>query len=667
MAGPNSFGYLHDPNVDFNSSVTNTTKGDLTTFSTREARIGAGSNASLLTVDDSQLTGLKWTPAMTTKGDIFVFDGANLAIQPVGADDTVLVATSTELSGVEWKTFQSQLPLTSKGDILSSTGVITGRLSVGTNHSVMTAASAETLGLKWDSVALTHDLGDGTTNLMCGGPVAAPFPSILAAAANNLVVGTTALDAITSGGNNVIIGNGCCATQTTASGNTVVGSSAATTLTGGSNVVVGADAFSGAGNTGANNVVLGSSAGTTNVTGDNCSYIGANTSATNGVDGCIAIGEGATCLVSNTMVIGSAGTPIAEILPGVTNSCDLGSDTVAFKNAHFTGIVDSVSYESGGVTGFIALQKVATSLTLSDNTHALMSGVGNCIFGITAGESITSGADNVCIGSLCARLMTTGFRNVFIGQLSGGDLTTSNVSAHVYVGYRAGQAISSGSSNTGIGYESLKTISTGSLNTCLGFRSSSSEIDAIGQTAIGYNTITTGDYSIALGYNTVSTLTRQLMVGSTGATSIQSWCPGVNNDTTLGTATFRFSELFSVNATINTSDLRKKIVYSARPPGIEFICKLTPIQYRWKENDNGTHFGFGAQHIEDLIEEGVVPEWSGFVKTPSDGDYSYGLRMTEFVAPIVQALQDVHNELQETKSEVVELKKMVLRLFEKQM
>jgi hypothetical protein len=535
---------------------------------------------------------------------------------------------------------------------------------------VLSSASGEASGLKWGSVAFTHDIGDGTTNLMCGGPVAAPFPGILAAAANNIVVGTATLGAVTSGEDNIVIGNGCCNTQTSSSSNTVVGSSAATTLTGGSNVVVGADAFSGVGNTGTNNVVLGSSAGATNVTGDNCSYIGANTSATNGVDGCIAIGEGATCLVSNTMVIGSAGTTIAEILPGVTNSCDLGSDTVAFKNAHFTGIVDALSYERGGVTGILPLVRATTSLVLTNTSHSLMTGVGNLCVGNDAGTSLTTGTDNILMGSSSGKSMTVALRNVFIGALAGGAVATQVVSGHVCVGYRAGQSYTGGDNNTAIGYESMASITGGTGNTGVGWRSGCTDVEAVGQLALGFNAQTTGNYSICLGYNSVSTVTRQFMVGSTGSTSITSWCPGVNNNTTLGSATFRFSELFSVNGTINTSDLRKKVVCEARPPGIEFISKLTPIQYKWKENENGTHFGFGAQHIEKLITDGVVPEWSGFVKTPLSGvedDYSYGLRMTEFIAPIVQALQDVNNELQQNKAEVVELKKMVLELIKNQM
>jgi hypothetical protein len=434
-----------------------------------------GADNALLISRSAEATGLQWTNAVTTKGDIFVYNGTDIDREGTAANDTILVADSTQPNGVKWGTVADVLPITTTGDLLGGTATGIGRLAVGTNHSVVSASSGETTGLKWDSVAFTHDIGDGTTNLMCGGPVAAPFTSILAAAANNIVVGTAALDAITTGENNIVIGNGCCATQTTASGNTVVGSSAATTLTGGSNVVV---------------------------------------------------------------------------------------------------------------------------------------------------------------------------------------------------GYRAGQSYTSSSNNTAVGYESMATVTDGHSNTGVGWRADSTQTNGVGQLAMGFNSKTTGHYSVCLGYNAVTTATRQFMVGSTGITSITSWCPGVNNDTTLGSATFRFSELFSVNGTINTSDLRKKVVYDARPPGIEFISKLTPIQYKWKENDNGTHFGFGAQHIENLITDGVVPEWSGFVKTPLpnvEDDYSYGLRMTEFIAPIVQALQDVNNELQKTKVEVVELKKIVLKLCEKKM
>jgi hypothetical protein len=51
-----------------------TTKGDLFTFSTIDARLGVGANNTVLTADSAEATGLKWaTPAATTPSSAWTF------------------------------------------------------------------------------------------------------------------------------------------------------------------------------------------------------------------------------------------------------------------------------------------------------------------------------------------------------------------------------------------------------------------------------------------------------------------------------------------------------------------------------------------------------------------------------------------------------------------
>src|SRR5262249_15734328 len=55
-----------------------TTKGDLYTFDTMNARLPVGANGKLLSADSAQATGLKWIDApasspLTTKGDLYGF------------------------------------------------------------------------------------------------------------------------------------------------------------------------------------------------------------------------------------------------------------------------------------------------------------------------------------------------------------------------------------------------------------------------------------------------------------------------------------------------------------------------------------------------------------------------------------------------------------------
>lgn len=76
-----------------------TTKGDLYTYSTADARLGVGSNNQQLLADSAQTTGLKWaasaTSTLSTTGDILYASSANtLARLGIGSTGQVLTVAS---------------------------------------------------------------------------------------------------------------------------------------------------------------------------------------------------------------------------------------------------------------------------------------------------------------------------------------------------------------------------------------------------------------------------------------------------------------------------------------------------------------------------------------------------------------------------------------------
>jgi hypothetical protein len=102
-----------------------TTKGDVYTFDTDEARLpSSGVNGQVLKVNTATATGLEWgaasgyTPPVTTKGDLFGFDTAAAAV-PVGTNGQVLTADSTDAQGVSWQSASSQALV--KGEVPSGT------------------------------------------------------------------------------------------------------------------------------------------------------------------------------------------------------------------------------------------------------------------------------------------------------------------------------------------------------------------------------------------------------------------------------------------------------------------------------------------------------------------------------------------------------------------
>jgi hypothetical protein len=81
-----------------------TTKGDIFTFTTEDARLGVGTNGQILTADSTAATGLKWASAaspLTTKGDLLTYSTADARLA-VGGDYGFLTADSTAATGNKW-------------------------------------------------------------------------------------------------------------------------------------------------------------------------------------------------------------------------------------------------------------------------------------------------------------------------------------------------------------------------------------------------------------------------------------------------------------------------------------------------------------------------------------------------------------------------------------
>lgn len=85
---------------------------------------------------------------LTTKGDQYVYTGAALARQGVGANNTVFTADSAQVNGVKWVAFANTTQLTTKGDLLGYAGAAT-RVAVGVDGQVLTADSTQAAGFKW--------------------------------------------------------------------------------------------------------------------------------------------------------------------------------------------------------------------------------------------------------------------------------------------------------------------------------------------------------------------------------------------------------------------------------------------------------------------------------------------------------------------------------------
>lgn len=119
-----------------------TTKGDLQGFSTVAARIPVGNNNEVLTADSTQTLGVKWAAAsgtnVTTKGDLQTYSttGDRLA---VGANGTVLTPDSAQTTGLKWVAPIKSIYLSAGGGMPSTSTPCVGATTFeqASNYNIM--------------------------------------------------------------------------------------------------------------------------------------------------------------------------------------------------------------------------------------------------------------------------------------------------------------------------------------------------------------------------------------------------------------------------------------------------------------------------------------------------------------------------------------------------
>jgi len=149
-------------------------------------------------VDDNAISS-----PLTTKGDLFGYSTVDARI-PIGTDDYVLTADSTEALGVAWKANPAGFtdPMTTRGDIIiRNSSNVTDRLAIGTTGQVLTTDGTD---ISWgnagtgtvSSVAAGNGL-DFTT-ITTTGSVTLGTPSTLTNATTNAVTSTSHTHDITT-------------------------------------------------------------------------------------------------------------------------------------------------------------------------------------------------------------------------------------------------------------------------------------------------------------------------------------------------------------------------------------------------------------------------------------------------------------------------------------
>lgn len=173
--------------------------------------------------------------------------------------------------------------------------------------------------------------------------------------------------------------------------------------------------------------------------------------------------------------------------------------------------------------------------------------------------------------------------------------------------------------------------------------------------------------------------TRTLQIGSTqgslvgigtgeyiqdGGTSTLSasadWVPVTDNVYSIGNSSFRWQDVWAVDGTINTSDMRDKKNIKDLNYGLREIMQLHPVSFNWKRGiDNGTKLGVIAQEIQKVLPEVVrdydivTDEETGKqTKVPSE---RLGVMYSDIIPVLINAIQQQQKEIEELKETVQQL------------
>jgi hypothetical protein len=268
------------------------------------------------------------------------------------------------------------------------------------------------------------------------------------------------------------------------------------------------------------------------------------------------------------------------------------------------------------------------------------------------------------------------------------------------IGFQAQYTSTNGYENTSTGYQTLFSNSTGYENSANGFKALYSNTIGISNTAIGWKALfsnTSGICNTAIGNSSASVASGNSYCTFLGFDADNNNTTSRTNSMALGNGS-RISANNQVrigNSSVddiggdanwtNTSDGRFKDNIREGVPGLEFITKLRPVFYNFnpvkknrflgipdslysdelsqesiEKKSSILYTGFIAQDVEQAAKS-INYDFSGVDIPKNENDY-YGLRYATFVVPLVKAVQEQQQIIEQQKKRIEELEKLNARI-----
>ena len=145
-------------------------------------------------------------------------------------------------------------------------------------------------------------------------------------------------------------------------------------------------------------------------------------------------------------------------------------------------------------------------------------------------------------------------------------------------------------------------------------------------------------------------------LGGTVASATEFY-PSSDNAITLGKSGARWSQVWAGLGTIQTSDLRLKDNVEDSKLGLNFINDLRPVSFNFKNSPASTNWGLIAQEVKATLDNHNA-DFAGWVlDNPTDPTSTQNLIYTEFLGPLIKAVQELSEQNQNLQQQIDELKK----------
>ena len=163
---------------------------------------------------------------------------------------------------------------------------------------------------------------------------------------------------------------------------------------------------------------------------------------------------------------------------------------------------------------------------------------------------------------------------------------------------------------------------------------------------------------------------RNLNLNGNTVISFNNFIPYQPNSYTCGSSSNQWSAIYAVTGVVNTSDQREKTNVTSSVLGLNFIQKLNPVSYKWIVGSNEvirdeqgnqvgitshpgkrTHYGLLAQEVKTAYEECGATDFAGWVLLDtSDPDSQQALRYDQFISPLIKAVQEQQEMIDQLKT-----------------